>query len=143
TIGVIYALSGVFATAASFVAPAVARWGALQGLVALRGLTAPIFLLFFIHPALPIVFAAFIGRNILGQITGTLENAFTMERVPARLRAATANWRQFAFNAGWTVASVAAGAVVSRYGFDPVFVASGVLTLVGVLTWYRRFIGKL
>jgi predicted MFS family arabinose efflux permease len=142
TIGILYAASGVFCTASALLAPVVARWGSLRGLIAARSLTAPILLLFWIHPGLGIVFAAYIGRNILGQISGTLENTFAMERVPPRLRAAVANWRMFAFNAGWTVGSVAAGAVVSRFGFDPVFVASAVLTAAGVLTWYFRFIGR-
>ncbi|HXT38046.1 MAG TPA: MFS transporter [Chloroflexota bacterium] len=139
TIGLLYAVSGVLCTAGSFLGPVVARSGALPGLVATRALTAPILLLFWIHPSLVFVFAAYIGRNILGQITGTLENAFTMERVAADMRAGVANWRTFAFNAGWTVASLAAGAIVSRYGFDPVFVASAALTAAGVLIWYRRF----
>jgi len=139
TIGLLYAASGVLCTGGSLLGPLVARWGALPGLVAARAFTAPILLLFWIHPAVAIVFAAYIGRNILGQITGTLENTFTMERVPARMRAGVANWRTFSFNAGWTVGSLAAGAVVSRYGFDPVFLASACLTVAGTLTWYRRF----
>ena len=140
TIGLLYAASGVCCTLGSLLGPVAARRGALPGLVALRALTAPLLLLFWIHPALAVVCVAYIGRNVLGQITGTLENAFTMERVQPRFRGAVANWRTFAFNAGWTVGSLVAGAAVARYGFDPAFVASGALTVAGTLIWYRRFV---
>ena len=140
TIGLLYAASGVCCTLGSLLGPVAARRGSLAGLVALRALTAPILLLFWIHPALAVVCAAYIGRNILGQITGTLENTFTMELVQPRFRGAVANWRTFSFNAGWTVGSLVAGVVVARYGFDPAFVASGILTMAGTLIWYRRFV---
>jgi MFS family permease len=142
SIGILYAVSGLFCTAAAMLGPLAGRLGPLQGLIAFRVQSAPMLLLFWLHPATIIAFGAYIGRNILGQITGTLENGFTMERVPASLRAGVANWRTFAFNVGWTVGSLAGGAVVSRYGFDPVFIAGAVLTLAGTFTWYGRFIGR-
>jgi MFS family permease len=142
SIGILYAVSGLFCTATAMLGPLAARLGPLQGLIAFRAQSAPLLLLFWLHPATIIAFGAYIGRNILGQITGTLENSFTMERVPASLRAGVANWRTFAFNVGWTVGSLAGGAAVSRYGFDPVFISGAVLTVAGTFTWYGRFIGR-
>jgi MFS family permease len=139
TIGVIYAFSGVFCTVAVLVGPIFARRGTLSGLVAMRLLSAPVLLSFWAHPGLSGAFSAYIARNILGTISGVLENNFAMEAVPARLRGAVASWRAFSFNAGWTAGSLVAGLVVARYGFDSVFVASAVLTLAGCFTWYRRF----
>ncbi|MGH2347019.1 MAG: MFS transporter [Chloroflexota bacterium] len=142
SIGILYAASGMFCTAGAMLGPLAGRWGTLRGLVAFRAQSAPLLLLFWLHPGSAIAFGAYIGRNILGQITGTLENNFTMERVPASLRAAVANWRTFSFNVGWTAGSLVGGAVVARYGFDPVFVASAVLTMAGTFTWYHRFAGR-
>jgi predicted MFS family arabinose efflux permease len=68
-----------------------------------------------------------------------LENTFSMERVPARQRGSVASWRTFSFNVGWTLGSVVAGVVVSRFGFDSVFVASALLTVASAFTWHRRF----
>ena len=132
----------MFCTAGAMLGPLAARRGALRGLVAFRAQSAPILLLFWLHPVTAIAFGGYIGRNILGQITGTLENSFAMERVPASLRAAVANWRTFSFNVGWTVGALVGGAVVARYGFDPVFISGAVLTLAGTFTWYGRFIGR-
>lgn len=139
TIGFIYALSGVLCTCAAFAAPAIARWGTLNALSATRILSAPLFLLLWLHPGLALAAAAYIGRNILGTMTGTHENTFSMEVSPARLRGMVASWRTFAFNAGWTVSSLVAGLIVARYGFDVVFIASGVLTAAGVAVWRVRF----
>jgi predicted MFS family arabinose efflux permease len=139
TIGLLYAISGVFSTAGALLGPLAARLGTLSGLVIMRTLSAPVLLIFWAQPGFAIAAAAYISRNILGQITGTLENAFSMEVVPPPLRGAVASWRTFAFNAGWTVGSLVAGAVVARFGFTNVFVASTALTLAGSLTWYVRF----
>jgi predicted MFS family arabinose efflux permease len=139
TIGLIYTISGVFSTAGALLGPLAARLGTLRGLVIMRLLSAPMLLLFWAQPGLAIAFLAFVSRNILGQITGTLENTFAMEVVPAPLRGAVSSWRTFAFNAGWTAGSLVAGVVVARFGFNSVFVASAALTVAGSLTWYRRF----
>jgi predicted MFS family arabinose efflux permease len=82
---------------------------------------------------------AYLGRNILGTMTGTLENSYSMEVMPPRLRATVASWRTFAFNVAWTGASVVAGVVIAHYGYERVFLSSGLLTAAGVATWYLRF----
>ncbi len=139
TIGVLYAVSGVVCTVAVLLGPIAARLGALRWIVLGRLVTAPLLLVFWTHPGLAIAFTAYICRNIFGQITGVHENTFSMEIVPARLRGAVASWRTFSFNVGWTAGALIAGVVVAKYGFDPVFVASTILTLAGVATWYCRF----
>jgi MFS family permease len=140
SIGLLFAISGVFCTVAAFLAPVAARMGVPRGFVLMRALTAPVFLLFFFQPGFAVASVAYVIRNILGQITGTLENTFTMEVVPASVRAAAANWRTFAFNAAWTVASLLAGFVVARFGFPSVFVASAILTVAGCIVWYYGFV---
>lgn len=139
TIGLLYAISGAFCTAAVLFGPIAARLGTLQGLVIMRAFTAPLLLIFWAQPGLGLAFVAYIGRNILGQITGTLENTFAMEVVPRSLRGTVASWRAFSFNAGWTLGALIAGVVVARFGFSSMFVASALLTLAGSLTWYQRF----
>jgi predicted MFS family arabinose efflux permease len=105
----------------------------------MRALSAPVILVLWVNPGLAVAFMAYVGRNILGQITGVLENTFSMEIVPAQMRAAVASWRTFSYNVGWSVASVIAGVVVVHLGFDPIFLASALLTLAGAATWYQRF----
>ena len=138
-IGILYALSGIVCTVSSLFAPAIAGKGKLSGLVVMRAMTAPFLILFFLHPSYMIVAVTYLTRNILGQITGTLENTFAMEVVPANVRASVASWRTFSFNVGWTAGSLVAGVVVARFSFDPIFVASGFLTLAGACVWYLRF----
>lgn len=139
TIGLLYAISSLACTVGALLGPLAARQGNLSGLVILRLFSAPMLLVFWMQPGLAIASVAYISRNILGTVTGILENTFAMEIIPARLRGAVASWRAFAFSAGWTAGSLIAGVVVARYGFDVVFVASTILTLAGSLTWYQRF----
>jgi MFS family permease len=139
TIGVIFAASSVVCTFAVLLGPIAARRGSLPALVAMRVLSAPVLLLFWVQPGLAVASVAYIVRNILGGLTGVLENAFAMEVVPSRLRAAVASWRAFSFNAAWTGASLVAGVVVARFGFDIIFVISSAFALAGALTWYARF----
>ena len=138
-IGTIYALSGVVCTVAAFAAPALARWGRLHGFSAARTLTAPAFLIFWLHPGLGVAAAAYISRNALGTISGALENTFAMEILPARLRGTVASWRSFTFNGGWTIGSLVAGVVVAHFGYDVVFVASGLITIAGSIAYFTRF----
>ena len=140
SIGLLFAVSGVFCTVAAFLAPVAARMGVPTGFVITRVLTAPVFLILFFQPGFAVASLAYVLRNVLGQITGTLENTFTMEVVPPSLRAAAANWRTFAYNVAWTVASVISGVVVAHFGFPCVFVASAVLTVAGSLVWYWGFV---
>lgn len=139
TIGTIYALSGVVCTVAAFATPALGRWGRLHGFSAARTFTAPVFLLFALHPGVAVAAAAYIGRNSLGTISGALENTFAMEILPARLRGTVASWRAVAFNGGWTLGSLIAGIVVSRFGYDVIFITGGLLTVAGSAVYYARF----
>ncbi len=142
TIGGFYAASGVICTVAVLFGPLAARRGTLRWLIAARLLSVPMFLVLWLQPGLIVAFLAYIGRNISGQLTGVLENTYSMEAVPANLRSAVASWRTFSFNVGWTVSSLAAGVIVARFGFEPVFVAGAVFTVAGSGTWYYRFARK-
>lgn len=142
TIGTIYAFSGVVCTVAAFLAPAAGRAGRLQGFTAARMLTGPVFVLFWLHPALLAAVAAYIGRNTLGTISGALENTFAMEVLPARLRGTVASWRSFVFNGAWSVGSLAAGVVVASFGYDVIFVCGGAVTLIGSAIYFLRFVQR-
>ncbi len=139
TIGSVYAFSGVVCTVAAFAVPLVAKAGTLRAFTTTRLLTAPMFLILALHPGIALAVVAYLGRNILGTLTGTMENSFSMEVMPPRLRATVASWRTFAFNVGWTGGSVVAGEAIARYGYERVFLSSGLLTAAGVATWYLRF----
>jgi len=139
TIGSVFALSGVVCTVAAFAVPLVARAGVLRAFTLTRLLSAPMFLILSLHPGMALAVMAYLGRNILGTLTGTMENTFSMEVMPPRLRATVAGWRTFAFNVGWTGGSVAAGVAIAHYGYEPVFLSSFLLTVAGVATWYTRF----
>ena len=143
TIGTIYALSGVVCTVAAFLAPLAGRWGRLPGFSAARTLTGPVFALFVLHPGLTVAAAAYMGRNVLGTVSGALENTFAMEVVSARLRPTVASWRSFGFNGAWSVGSLIAGVVVARLGdiagYDALFLMAGILTIAGSALYYARF----
>jgi len=139
TIGVIYAVSGLICAIAAFLTPIVGRWGRLPGFSATRILTAPAFLVLWLHPTLALAAPAYVARNAIGTISGALENMFAMEVLPARLRGTVASWRSFCYNGAWSVGSLVAGVVVGRYGYDALFVAAAVLTLAGSAFYWGYF----
>jgi len=139
TIGAIYAVSGLVCAVVAFLAPVVGRWGRLPGFSAARVLTAPAFLLFWLHPGLSLATVAYIARNALGTVSGALENTYAMEILPARLRGITSGWRALAFNGGWSLGSLAAGVIVARLGYDAVFAGAAALTLAGSAVYYGYF----
>ncbi len=142
TIGTIYALSGVVCTVAAFLAPVAGRRGRLPAFSAARVLTGPVFVLFWLHPILPLAACAYTARNVLGTISGALENAFAMEVLPARLRGTVAGWRSFGFNGAWSLGSLLSGLVVAQLGYDVVFVAGGVITALAASGYFVRFAGR-
>jgi len=139
TIGTIFAVSGLVCAVVAFLAPVFGRWGRLPGFNAARILTAPAFLLFWLHPGLGIATLAYIARNSFGTVSGALENTYSMEILPARLRGIVSGWRSLAYNGGWSVGSLAAGLIVARFGYDAIFLGAAVLTLVGSAVYYGYF----
>ncbi len=131
TISVIFTLSGLVCAVVAFVAPAVGRGSRLRGFTATRLLTAPAYLLLLFHPALALAAVAYITRNSLGTISGSLENTFAMEVMPPRLRGIVAGWRSLAFNVGWSVGSLLAGVVVAWRGYEAIFAGSMALIVLG------------
>ncbi len=139
TIGAVFAASGLVCAIVAFLAPALGRWGRLRGFNAARILTAPAFLIFWLHPGLGVASAAYVARNALGTVSGALENTYAMEILPARLRGIAAGWRSLAFNGGWSLGSLATGVIVARAGYDAVFVGAALLTLAGSAIYFGYF----
>ncbi len=131
TISVIFTLSGLVCAVMAFVAPAIGRGSRLRGFTATRLLTAPAYLLLLLHPGLALAAAAYIARNALGTMSGSLENTFAMEVMPPRLRGLVAGWRSLAFNVGWSVGSLLAGVVVASLGYNAIFAGSMALIVLG------------
>jgi len=131
TISVIFTLSGLVCAVMAFVAPAIGRGSRLRGFTVTRLLTAPAYLLLLVHPGLALAAVAYIARNSLGTISGSLENTFAMEVLPPRLRGMVAGWRSLAFNVGWSVGSLLAGVVVAWRGYEAIFAGSMALIVLG------------
>jgi len=131
TISIVFTLSGLVCAVLAFVAPAVGRGSRLRGFTATRLLTAPAYLLLLVHPGLALAAVAYIARNSLGTVSGSLENTFAMEVMPPRLRGLVAGWRSLAFNVGWSVGSLVAGVVVAWLGYEAIFAGSMALIVLG------------
>lgn len=139
TIGIIFALSGLVCTIAAMASPLIGRWGNAPGFNVTRAMTGPLLALFAVQPVLIVAVIAYIGRNALGTVSGTLENVFAMEVIPPRHRAAAAGWRAFVFNLGWSAGSLTTGIVATRWGYSLIFAVSGILTLIGTYIYHARF----
>jgi MFS family permease len=139
-IGLIFSVTSALTTVTTFAAPALAeRFGKLQAFTATRVLSAPCLMLLAWHVPLAAAAGAFLWRNILGNISGALDNNFMFEVLPPWSRARAAGWRAAVFNASTALTSYGAGLLITAIGYSPLFVASGVLTILAMAIYFGYF----
>jgi predicted MFS family arabinose efflux permease len=139
-IGLIFSVASGVATVTTFGAPALAaRMGKLPAFVSTRILSAPCLLLMAWHVPLSVAAAAFLVRNILGNISGALDNNFMLELMPPTQRARASGWRAAVFNSCTALSSYGAGVLLTRVGYSPLFVASAGLTVLSPVIYFAYF----
>jgi predicted MFS family arabinose efflux permease len=127
-------------TVTTFAAPAlVTRFGKLETFTGARMLCAPCFLLLAWHVPLAAAAAAYLARNILGNISGALDNNFMLEVLPPWSRARAAGWRAAVFNASTALTSYAAGLLVAAVGYSPLFAAAAALNVLAMAIYFCYF----
>jgi len=139
-IGVLFSVAAAVPTLTTFAGPYfVARIGKLPTFVLARLLSAPCFLLLAWHLPLGLAAACVVGRNILGSISGALDNNYMLEILPPWLRARASGWRAATFNGVAAVATYGGGLLVGVVGYPPLFVAGAVLTVLAMAIYYGYF----
>lgn len=139
-IGYIFALGSMAMVVSSIIGPGVGkRLGIVPAVVLGRGLTAPLFFALILSPTLATSSFLYVSRILFNNLTWPIDNAFSMELVPADMRATLAALRTTSWNLAWAVASGLAGAMIVQFGFPSIFLISGVLTLCGTTIYFLAF----
>jgi predicted MFS family arabinose efflux permease len=68
-----------------------------------------------------------------------LYSAFCMEQVPERDQGVVNSVLNISWQMGWSIGPYLSGLVQENYGFTPLFLATGVLYLIAILTMWTFF----
>jgi MFS family permease len=137
-LGVLFSLSSLLIGIGSFLVPRLSSvlGGKVRAIVATQSASLVFLLMAGFVPVLWISSAGFLLRAALMNMASPLYSAFCMERTPERHQGFVNSILNLAWNIGWAVGPYVSGVVQERYGFAPLFIATGVLYgLANVLTW--------
>lgn len=133
-LGGLFGLEAVVGGLAVFVGPAAARrWGKVRS-VAAGQISSIVFLLVLgFVPVLAVAAVAFLVRAMLMFTTRPLYTAFSMEQTPPRERGQVNAVLSLAWGLGSAIGPGISGLVQARWGFGPLFLATGILYLAAAL----------
>jgi MFS family permease len=141
-LGAIFSFSAVFTGLAAFVSPwLAARLGSKIRAVMFTQSGSLLFLLVLgFVPFFPVAGIAFILRAGLMNMSTPLYSAFCMENTAGGKHGTVSSLIQMAWQAGWTIGPFLSGFVQGRWGFTPLFIATGLLYTAAVLLIGRFFL---
>ena len=136
SVGLIFAIGSLMMVPASLLGPSlVRRFGILAAVAVPRLLTVPFLLLVVVSPTLSTGALVYLARSALVTITWPIDNSFTLELMPPRLRATIGAVRSSSWNISWAVSSLVAGQLIVSFGYWLVFVLAALLTIVATVSF--------
>jgi MFS family permease len=142
TVGYIYALAGLSAAGIGLLAPVVSRrLGSLYGVAVVRGSIIPFYLALIFAPSLPLAAVAHIVRQTSTSMAWPIDSTFIAEVLPPRARSQVFGLRSAAWNLGYSGASLLAGILIVRFGYQITFVDIIVFTALSLaifVAYYSR-----
>lgn len=137
SMGLLFALSGLFATLVSVAGPPLAtRIGYTASQLWIRLIHVPFHLALIAVPVPGIVFAAYATRRASGSMAWPLESAHVGGLLPSPARAHAFGLRSASWNIGYAVAAFISGQVIAGTGsYTPAYIALGVFCLLSVMTY--------
>jgi MFS family permease len=140
TVGYIYALAGLSAAVVGLLAPTVARYlGSLYGVAAVRLSIVPFFFALVAAPHLALAAVAYIVRQTSTSMAWPIDSTFISEVLPPRARSRVFGLRSAAWNLGYAGASLVAGILIVRQGYEITFLDLIVFTLVAMVVFVVYF----
>jgi MFS family permease len=142
-IGVFYSGSQVLTALVALTGPFLAkRFGALRSVTWLQLASLPFLVTLGFERTLGMAVACFWARACLMQTASPLLNHFTMESVPADLRARTTGLTNMLWQLGWAASTSWSGVLMMRYGYDYPYYLTAVLYGSAAILFYRMFRGQ-
>jgi MFS family permease len=139
-IGVFYSGSQVLTALVALTGPLLAkRFGALRSVTWLQLASLPFLVTLGFERTLGVAVACFWARACLMQTASPLVNHFTMESVPADLRARTTGLTNMLWQLGWAASASLSGVLMMRYGYDYPYYLTAVLYGAAAILFYQMF----
>lgn len=140
-IGIIFSAAGLMAAGFGLFSPYLARrMGSLKAVTAVRLAPVPFYLLLMLTPALPIAVVAHMIRTTSINMAWPIDSTYISEVLPSRARAQVFSFRSGAWNFGWALSSVIAGALIVRHGYNVAFAAYIAFMSSAMLLYYLYFV---
>lgn len=137
-LGVLFSISALLTGVGSILAPRLETGlgSKIKAIVVTQAGSLAFLLLMGFYPYLGVVVIAYLMRGTLMNMAVPLYSAFAMEQTPEKEQATVNSVKELAWQFGWLVGPTISGIVQERYGFSPLFAATGVLYAAGcVVTW--------
>jgi predicted MFS family arabinose efflux permease len=139
-IGVFYSGSQVLTALVALTGPLLAkRFGALRSVTWLQLASLPFLVTLGFERTLGVAVACFWARACLMQTASPLVNHFTMESVPADLRARTTGLTNMLWQLGWAASASLSGVLMMRYGYDYPYYLTAILYGAAAILFYWMF----
>ncbi len=133
SVGYIYALGGLSAALIGLLAPAVSRrLGSLYGVAFVRLSVVPFYIALIAAPGLPLAAVSHIVRQTSISMAWPIDSTFIAEVLPPRARSRVYGLRSAAWNLGYSGASLVAGILIVRVGYEVTFLDLVVFTSVAM-----------
>jgi MFS family permease len=142
TVGYVYALAGLSAAGIGLLAPMISRkLGSLVGVAVVRLSIVPFYLALMVVPSLPLAAITHIVRQTSVSMAWPIDSTFIAEVLPPRARSRVYGMRSAAWNLGYSLASLVAGFLIVRFGYEVTFLDLVVFSVVAMalfLGYYAR-----
>ena len=140
-LGTMFSLSSLMIGVGSLIGPRLAlRLGGKIRAVTLTQFSSLVFLMLIgFSPFYWLAAIGFLMRTMLMNMATPLYSAFCMEQVPERDQGVVNSVLNISWQVGWSVGPYISGVVQENYGFTPLFLATGGLYLIAILTMWTFF----
>jgi len=137
-LGVLFSLLALFTGIGSIFAPRLVDifGGKIRAIVITQSASLVFLILNGFAPWFGLVSLSFLMRGTLMNMAVPLYYAFAMEQVDQNVQGTVNSVMELAWQAGWTVGPYISGLVQESYGFNPLFISTGIFyALANVFTW--------
>ncbi len=139
-IGMIFALASVAAAIMSLLVPRmVDKVGEVQAVTLARLAPLPLFFVLIASPGLAIATLAHLFRTSSQAVGWSVESTLMSTTLPSRARQAIYGYRTGTWNIGFSIASLAAGAIIVRWGYNPTFAIYIGFMIIAMSLFYFYF----